>query len=503
MREPEGQVLEKLSFTWFVCPFRFDSSRLQSSPPGDVWSAGVVSQTASESAPADQLEVLPHIRRQLDAGAKTATVVAWQLGQTTIDQNFGSASRTVWRLLHKDHGRRSPTTWQCDFTVEGATLALFNDGIGFLSLRLRPHSTEPRDWCDFLHHFRYGVGRGVGVEVTRRSGPGPAVPWRPPLLAPVAAEPLEPYGLVTAVLATFRPEEYWWKHVFVPCRLIPYYGLLMEGTSPDQDASFLARLRKLFASRQNYTPAPESLSPSHRSLVPYASRCWHLMTLEGGGFVGRDVPDDGFYRGQLSRHLQDQYWLAFLLAMHSRFALLTLSADVAEHWPRQCGLEARVARAAVFEQLRDGLLEYTARSHFSQVFQRENPHAAHRRWVEICEIDALYREVRDEVAELHADLAARQQATLAEQARQAAAQAERQQQEQKEQAERLQRLVAAFGIILGGPTLVMGFLGINLRGVTTPNGVGWLPALGLAVFGAMAGWAAFRAFGPRRPVGVD
>lgn len=78
-----------------------------------------------------------------------------------------------------------------------------------------------------------------------------------------------------------------------------------------------------------------------------------------------------------------------------------LSIEVAWH-----GLIEKVSTNSdqgsdTFETIRARLLCFTARGYFSQVVQREHHHRCYRRWQKVFLLDQLFREVSEEIQEMH------------------------------------------------------------------------------------------------------
>lgn len=57
----------------------------------------------------------------------------------------------------------------------------------------------------------------------------------------------------------------------------------------------------------------------------------------------------------------------------------------------------------------------------------------------------------------------------------------------QERAQHLANLISRLGLAIGVPALVIGFLGINLDGITSGNGMGWRNAIGLSLGGLIVG----------------
>jgi hypothetical protein len=257
-------------------------------------------------------------------------------------------------------------------------------------------------------------------------------------------------------------EKVWWREVFVPDRLLPFSTLYIDGAAADDKPLLLYRARKFFHAAQVLHPCPDDLRSDHPALLPYALDQWFVCSIDGGAFVAFDAPDTNFFRHYLPSHLRDQYFLLFIVTLHQRFALMNLSDHVAQGWSITRGEEDK--REAVFRDIRDALLMFTARGNFVQVMQQENHHRCYRKWQETFQIAELYREVCDEVHEMHQYLLMEQNERI-----------EQAQKEQEEKAEKrvqsLQNSLSFLGILIGGPSLILGFLGINIKSFTAGEGI--------------------------------
>ncbi len=228
-----------------------------------------------------------------------------------------------------------------------------------------------------------------------------------------------------------------------------------------EQALTLYRLRNFFHAGQSLVPSAADLRLDHPALLSYADRMWFSLTLEGGGFVAFAAPDTPFWSTTMPNHLDEQYFLLFLLALHQRFTLMDLSDQVCSGWLSADGGQAE----AHFAALRETLLEFTARGYFNQVMQRHHHHRCFRAWQDVFETERLYREVTDEVRELHGMLLMRKTERiqrLAEEQRrmldaQAQAEAVRERAAQ-ERSERIGTWLGGIAFLLGFPSLVLSFL---------------------------------------------
>jgi hypothetical protein len=379
-------------------------------------------------------------------------------------------------------------------------LALFKVGVGLLTVRVSPESHDISDWLTFLSVFRHVRGqRSNSVRAQKRgrdseTGIIRELPFFP---EPAGGTDLPDDSdgqrhfieILDALLHTAdlpNNEGQWWQEVFIPEQTLPFATLFVDGLTPDQIPPLIYKLRNFFPSWQGPNPAPEDLRLDNPTLIPYAANQWFIFSLDGGAFLACDAPreiprDREFFMKTLPDHLRDQYFILFVLVLHQRFLLMSLSQQVAETWPKVRS-EAKVKD---FEPIRDTLLEFAARGMFTQVMQREHHHRCYRKWQEVFQIKDLYDEVRDEVREMHDFLRmkrAEEILALAEDQRtKLEAQAEADAERERREVARERRIELRFKLItlvFGVPALVIGFLGINLVGITTDaEGVSFWGAL--------------------------
>ena len=264
----------------------------------------------------------------------------------------------------------------------------------------------------------------------------------------------------------------WWQEVFVAGVTIPYAGLFVDGVSPEEEHKLLYQLHNCFHSREGKHPAAEDLCPPKPYLLPYAQRQWFVFALECGAFLACDAPavkETPFFRETLPPHLDTHYLLGFLLALHQRFTLASLSAQVAGGWDHHKSADAETTsrREELFYGIRERLFAFTAKGQFVQVMQREHHHRCYLKWQEILQVPQFFEEVSREVREMHDYL-------LAEQSKRIEQLAKKQEELTKRQERRLDWLAAFFAI----PALVLSFL-------QTIGVVPWWQA-GACFLGAMA-----------------
>jgi hypothetical protein len=475
------------SFAVFVYPFSFDRGRfdaLVAAVGQDDLTQGEAPWPVWERRPFPRDDLLRHVADYLNpAPGVPALAGLWTLGQRVLTSPRGLGLREDSASLCLRHRARTAgpdpageiPAGVLGLAVDGIDLALFRVGMGYLVFRVRLRSQAPDDWYDFLNGFRFIDRPGqVDLLIQRRTGPGRPVPYIPPLAAGPEASPdgrLVLAHLIRGLLGRLdRGAPDWWQEVFVPGQMLPFHALFFTGVPAGEEALVLYRLRNFFRSGQSLVPAADDLRPDHPALLPYAHRMWFSLTLEGGGFVAFDAPETPFWSETMPAHLREQYFLLFLFALHQRFTLMTLSHQVCARWSGGAAAQAE----ARFADLRETLLEFTARGNFYQIMQRDHHDRCFRAWREVFGTERLYREVGDAVRELHAMLLMRKTERLqqlAEEQRglaeaQAHAEAERDKAVQA-RAERLGFWFGAIAFLLGFPALTLSYM--DAVGPVTPR----------------------------------
>jgi len=416
------RVDQRISFVHFTLPFLFEPSEFERRK--DAFEKASMKAKDGRTYPVWEKtrfpsdDLLEHVRNYLNPPeGKPATAHLWKLNDDLQDV-FGLGNRAEWFLTTQklkipfQFGELGENT----FAIQ---LALFRVGVGFVTVRLKVKSEKVDDWLNFLDDFRFAKGqRGAFVRAEKRAGFDPAT--RQPIISPFFPEPAlqrgetfgdkhEFFAILEGLLRT-GGEKDWWREVFVRYQLIPYAAIFVDEADERDIPELLYRVRNFFAAYREIIPSDDDLRPDHPTLLPYAKNQWFICTLEGGAFVAFNAPQTDFFRADLPNRLKEQYFLLFLLAQHQRFALIRLSQEVSEHWLRGSEKE----RVKIFEQIRDGLLEFTAQGYFSQVMQRERHHRCYRKWQEVLMVEQLYQEVSDEVREMHEILQSRRSQRLEE-----------------------------------------------------------------------------------------
>jgi hypothetical protein len=464
------------SFVRFVYPFVFEPEAFDAHTVAiyaACWPGRERPLQVWQEAAFPEEDLLSHVARYLNPPAGTPpTARLWEMHGDALQspRGLGAGGGVEWTLRWK--GQEVP------FRLEDVELALFRVGVGFLTVQARPLSDRVDDWLDFLYAFRFVRGqRGVDIRLRRRVTADAYEPYFPAVAGGSETHP-EGAGVLGEVLdallqtvTVHGDAGRWWRETFVPGQLLPYAVVYVDGVRADEAALLLYRIRHFFPSRREICPAPEDLRLDHDAYLTYADRQYFLFSLEGAAFVAFDAPATDFFRRELPDHLRVRYFLLYLLALHQRFTLIQLSEAVSDHWLGRTASE----RERAFERIEDRLLTFTARGYFTQVMQHEHHHRIYRRWQEVFQLDELYREVSDEVHAMHSLLLVRRS------------------QLEEAATRRLERLVGFLGLVIGIPALVLAFLDINLRGVTTaqeglPFSVAALIAGAALVLGILTGF---------------
>ncbi|MGA2587190.1 MAG: hypothetical protein ABSF88_09220 [Candidatus Aminicenantales bacterium] len=434
----------KASFVRFVYPFVFDPTRFENlveltnraywgdeNNPHYIW--------GHLNFPEEDL--LPHVARFLNGGnrkdsdCQEATAHLWMIQDPALKSiNWGMGAQAEWEVhLSKDEIIKIEWT-----SVE---LVLFRLGTGFLTIEVRPHSDDPDIWLDFIHRFRFIVGKRAPY-LTARNKIGKDewsffVPCTISCLAEYSDGKIYLDQVIKTLLSSVQNDgnidKNWWHDVFIPDQLIPFVCLMIEGASEDlgEQAKYLFKARSLYHSNQANNPCDEDLKIDHSSLLAYASRQWFFFTLDGAGFVSFNAPKNEFNNTTLPDHIRKQYFLLFLISTNQRFTLANIQEQVAKRWLNT----AKGEKACVFERVYEELLEFDARIYFAQVMQREHHHRCYRKCQEIFQIPQLHNELSDEVQRMYERVSF-------------------------DRAEQMQRKIDLLTFMIGVPALIFSFLSV-------------------------------------------
>jgi hypothetical protein len=495
------RVCKENSFIYFVYPFATEptavGSRVEAIEAATYTVRSGEARRIWEPLNLPHEELIEHMGQYLNlTGDQPATARVWRLSLDAARQ-FGIDRSTKWRLLcpQGEIGFQFGRGDDLGFAVQ---LALFHTGVGFLTVQVWLDSEEQANWMNLLHYFRFARGqRGISVCAERRtverpptksSTPQPAggtqdapsasaeaaSPKSPPEpkwveFFPSAAEkyiPAEKKPFLLAVIrallhtASRHEGEQWWQEVFLSGQLIPFATLYFENVPEQTIAETVYRVRNFFHMGQEVGLTEEDESLTHPKLLPYAQRMWFTFSLEGCAFVAIQARETDFFRRELPDHLQRHYFLLLLIGLNQRFTLIRLSQEVSERWLQGDSRQ----RIETFERIHRLLMEFTARSYFSLVAQREHHQRFYSALQHALMVDTLYQEVKDEILEMYQAL-------------------------QSEQNIRLEQRVSFLTAFIAVPTAVFSFLNINIRSFTSSDteGLTLAMAVGAAVLSMILG----------------
>jgi hypothetical protein len=435
------------SFIYFVYPFLFDQEHffeLRDKVNNAQWQGRNQKRNIWTTQRFSEDDLLPYVARYLNPSDESQpTAHLWHMDRDALESPLYIGANAKWSLTHP-YG-------EIPFHIESIQLVLFYVGVGFITIKSSPINDDINDWQDFLHYFRFIKGqRGVGIKAQRQVGRGQTEPY---FSEPAGGVGKHPDGtgilgdIIDGLLLYMKPDEEenetWWSEVFIPGQMLPFAALFVENIAEIDDSQLLYRVRNFFHSRQVINPSQDDLRSDNPALLPYTGRQWFLFSLDGGAFVGCDVPKTEFFQQTLPDHLSRQYFLLFLITLHQRFALMMLSDIVAKHWLVRPGTTSETEREKTFENILGNLFSFTTRGYFAQVMQQEHHHRCYRKWQETFQLERLYSEVSKEIQEIHNYLLICRTERI---------------QQISEGQQRLERLLSFFAWVLGIPSLIFVYL---------------------------------------------
>lgn len=466
------------SFIQFIYPFQFEPTQFDARCArftDATWAKSDGTLTVWSKDRFSSEDLLPHVDRYLNRH-EDATAHLWKLQNDALQSPFGlggggKQSKVQWSL--KLAGR------DVAFQLHTCQLSMFRVGVGLLAICAAPQENRAETWLDFLHYFRFARGqRNVSLRLRLPNGE----PFFPPPAGGTARHPDGEGDLVEILEMLLRTasqpneQEQWWQEIFIPSRTIPFASLYFDGIAESARELLLYRARNFFHFTQTLNPPDIDLGLEPPGTYRYAKNLYFTFSLDGGTFIAFDAPPvsvSPFFRGTLPVHLRDQYFLTFFIALHQRFALLRLSTEVAEKWPvRAADAQSDDGdRESVFRSVRDALLIFTARGHFVQIMQRANHHRCYQRWQETFQVGELHREVSEEVREMHNYLLMKKTERIQQLNEERTRHEQQTEKAAKVRTEALQARISLLSLLIGGPSIALSFLGINIVGVTANEGL--------------------------------
>jgi hypothetical protein len=323
------------------------------------------------------------------------------------------------------------------FGVSNAELVLFQSGIGFCILELISTENSVSDLCDLAHYLRFiwsTRGPRRVEDIRREKGP--------------LNNSLDVLALFEQLLS---PIAGYWTSAGQQGQLRSYVVLLAESSdaTPLEIGELTQRVRRIFHSRTTvHLGDGPDLYPRGLS---YGENMMLHHSLDGGGFVGLNIPNDQFHRQTLPDHMGRAYFFGFVFALHQRilieqFSLRVQNIDALLTTQANASTELRHANE-VSREFRHALTRYF----FRQTMQTQNHHTSYRRWLEVLEVESFVAEVRRELFDTYTYLDAMHKSNLEDLAEQRARNFER------------------IGVVFAVVSIMAGFAGMNINGVNVSS----------------------------------
>jgi hypothetical protein len=405
------------------------------------------------------------------------SVVKWKAQGSICQSPMGLASDFPWWL---DAGRG-----RICLKFRGAELMIFSSGIGFVVLEMVPtHSpfgehdslspTQTESWVELARAARLirddrAPSLFVGESVSDTQSFGELIPAFPRAggilartegtgrLKDIADALVSTLGLPAAGNFEAESDENSRVEVVLTTQACSYITLFLNGSSDAEARDLVLRLRAGARAGEDMLPSLSDLGPEDAGAYQRSKSAWLFASPTAIGFVGFDLPRTGYY-GQLHHQLAREYQLCTLFVLQQRHALLELMRSVGEAW-----LEAKVGkRVRAFRTIQESLHSLMARGMTSQLMQRRAPHRFYGALQSNLQVNELYEQVRSSVSDLNE--AVRMQLN-----------------------ERIERNIALFALLFGVPSVVLTFLGINIRGLTAPDAITLRLALAFVALALLVG----------------
>jgi hypothetical protein len=313
-------------------------------------------------------------------------------------------------------------------------LLLFpTSGLAFICLGLALADSDAlADWTDLAADARFLAGRRA-FRVAADGGPEGTLD-----------------DLVGAVLDRHAGGAAGWGRPFLRDQALTATVLSITGITTEWERDVVRYVvRNHLRANQAVGAGQEERTRRPEGRLPYAAQQDFLLSIEGTAWVGFDLPATEFFTRTLPDHLRRDYLLAWIFVLQERFFLVDLVEAIAEAAleDHPAGGQAGFARVSGWA---DRLARFEARGHELHLLQREHHHRYWSAARAVLEVGVLHAEVRDLISR------AFERAQAAEAAR----------------SERRRRALEARVIAaLAVPGILFGFLGVNIVGVTSQDGL--------------------------------
>ena len=448
MTEAAAEVELDRSSIRLLYPFTFAPSAFQAlaaAAPSTQWKIRGRSHAVWEPRVLPGEELVESVARFWNPTDGTAASTLFLCLRNEILQSpAGLCGRRPWTVTS---GRRvvEVELAEVELTLSGA-----GAGCVTVDLRLRKHpgegSADPNrvdTWGQLAYDLRFLHGRRSSTL---------AIPSE-------ERRPTATFGeLVAVLMGTISPGA---AGLTLAGHAYPFTALFLRGADRPLVRSTVARLRynARFGDTSSWDESAAGLGVIERTtgMLLYCS-------LTAAGFVGSDVPAKGYY-SQFPGELRRVYWLALVVSLHQRAALMALSERTSERWLD----DDPGHRLEAFKELQGELHYITARAMASQVTHKNAQHVFYATAQEVLGVRRLYDEVRESINDLsdavRIDLSERMEA----------------------QARGFEQRVSVLALLFGVPSLVLAFIGANIEGVTSPDALSFVGAVALVLVSLVLG----------------
>lgn len=311
-----------------------------------------------------------------------------------------SPSQVKWLLINL------PEDKKISFLIKDIHLYLFQIGVGFLVFMTHlEESSTFDDLLDFNHFFRFPSEKRRGkIQVLRKIGGD----WEPYVLPIWRKAKKDIWNLIELIYFLLGEHKIgkWWCDDILSDELLAFASIFLHLKENSQDIipELLYKIRTFTSSTREARPSSLDLDiSSENHYLLYGDRMWFTYSMQGSVFVGINVPKDSeFFRNTLPKSLlPNSYFLLFLLTLLQRIKLMRLSFDVVDNWLNKKGY----TRIEAFASIRDDMLDFLARTYFTQVSSNDKWQKFYRNWQKFYELDSLVQEVTTQIQMIHDALA--------------------------------------------------------------------------------------------------
>ena len=389
-----------------------------------------------------------------DAHARLRFFRLSNVGKT---EPYGLGTRHLrWRFSKKN---RDPIP----FEIKHVELVLSQDGVALLMLELTTASTAFSDWQDLTTEMRHLERvKSQSIALSTKDGSPAESPYIFQGQVPTSR------GVVEGLLKTLHVKRtdaslHWWTaDLFSKGKLFPWLYLKMSGVTPALHQKNLWAIQNLYGSGHSALTKP-SLDDVRAPLKLGAGEDCHVSYSQ----VVMIHADDSVVLNTKQRisRIRSDYGLMVLMALHQRFSVVALSTLIPMAWRQRDEAHGEDLFEELEEQLIGASMGFVSAIHTKGRY-RNFFTQLRSTWA----IEASYQDVASRLREVAQYLSLKQSRRVLK------------------QSENLEKVLRTLAIFVGAPSLLLAFLGVNLKGFTSgEEGLAWEHVLiGSAAFAGVA-----------------